>query len=130
MSEAAAEQRARQLVNARAGGMCEAAIPNVCLGAQHSVHHRRKRRYADTRWDTSNLLALCGDGTRGCHGQIEANPTWASLQGYWLWEYEHPLAMPVLIRWANQRSWWLLDDEGSMSWNGGKFEDVVLAPRS
>lgn len=123
-----AEEKARNTVRLRAGGACEAAIPEICLGTQHTVHHRRKRRYADTRWVVSNLLAVCGDGTRGCHGHIEANPNWSSQHGLWLWEFEDPRAQPVHMRWANQRSWWLLDDEGMLKWvPESDFEPVVLA---
>ena len=42
--EGMSEEKARNTVRMRAGGQCEAAIPNICLGTHDTVHHRRKRR--------------------------------------------------------------------------------------
>lgn len=126
-SEAVLEEKARHIVRLRAGGICEAAIPHVCLGTHDTTHHRRKRRYADTRWQASNLLGVCGSGTTGCHGYIEANPVWAMGEGLWLRESDDPHEVSAHMRWANQRSWWLLDDEGMLEWDGAPFEDIVLA---
>jgi len=128
MSEAVAEEKARNIVRLRADGRCEAAIPNVCFGTHDTTHHRRKRRYADTRWVASNLLAVCGDGTRGCHGYIEANPAWAQSQGLWLLEHEDPRQTSAHMRWAYTRSWYFLDDEGMLHWDESDFEDLVLHP--
>ena len=44
ISEAVAEERARNIVRIRANGRCEAAVPNVCMGKHDTTHHRRKRR--------------------------------------------------------------------------------------
>lgn len=38
-------------------------------------------RAADTN-TPSNLVALCGSGTTGCHGRIEAHPKIAAELGY------------------------------------------------
>lgn len=130
MSEAVAEEKARHIVRTRANGRCEAAIPNVCFGTHDTTHHRRKRRYADTRWVASNLIAVCGDGTRGCHGYIEAHPAWAMDEGLWLRENDDPREVSVHMRWgqAHAKSWWVLDDEGLLHWDGGEFEPLVFHP--
>jgi hypothetical protein len=127
VSEAVDEELARNIVRLRAGGRCEAAIPDVCKGTHDTTHHRRKRRYSDTRWVASNLLAVCGSGTTGCHGYIEARPQWSQEQGYWLLEGEDPRKVSVHMRWADARSWWCLDDEGSLHWDGAEFEPLVPA---
>lgn len=62
----------RQAAIARAAGRCQARL--VCDGAPaDSVHHRlpQGRGGPHEGW---NLLAVCGDGTRGCHGHIEHHP--------------------------------------------------------
>lgn len=123
----AGEAAARDIVKVRADGNCEMAIPNVCTGKHESIHHRRKRRYVDTRWQPSNLIAACGDGTRGCHGYVESHPAWAMTQGLWLKEGEDPHLISVHMRWGHQRSWWLLYDEGLLEWDESDFEDIVYA---
>lgn len=128
-SEAVLEEKARNIVRLRANGVCEAAIPNVCWGSHDTVHHRKKRRYADVRWVASNLLAVCGNGTMGCHGYIEAHPTWAEEEGYWLRAHDDPREVSVHMRHHSQRSWWLLDDDGMLEWDGADFEDLKLVDR-
>lgn len=127
-SEAVAEEKARNIVRLRADGRCEAAIPNVCLGNHDTTHHRRKRRYADTRWVASNLLGVCGSGTTGCHGYIEANPTFAQEEGLWLLEGDDPRLVSAHVRWAHTRSWYFLDDEGTLTWDESDFDPIVYAP--
>ena len=124
------EEKARAIVKERAGGVCEAAIANVCFGHHDSTHHRRKQRYRDTQWAASNLIATCGSGTTGCHGYIEANPKWAMSQGLWLTEAEDPREVSVYMRWGQiyAKSWWALDDEGMLEHDGGEFEPVMLSP--
>jgi hypothetical protein len=127
-SEAVAEEKARNIVRLRAGGVCEAAIPGICLGRHDTTHHRRKKRYADTRWVASNLLGVCGSGTTGCHGYIEAHPSWAQDEGLWLLEGDDPREVSAHIRWAYTRGWWLLDDEGLLTFDGGPTEPISLHP--
>lgn len=128
LSEAVEEEKARNIVRLRANGLCEAAIPNVCFGRHDTTHHRRKKRYADTRWVASNLLGVCGDGTRGCHGYIEAHPAWAMEHGLWLRGHEDPRKVSALVRWAYSRSWYFLDDEGMLEWDESEFEPIMLHP--
>lgn len=56
----------------------------LCGETDHlSLHHVLKRPRSDVR---QNLVMLCGDGVRGCHGLVEANhgPTLRLLVGYLL----------------------------------------------
>lgn len=85
------EADARRIVAERCGGRCER-----CGASEYTVHHRRKRSQGGP-WLPSNLLAVCGHGTAGCHGLIEANPTWANGQGLWLFAGEVPDQTPVIL---------------------------------
>lgn len=125
-ADAVSQTRARAIVRERADDRCEIAIDRVCAGRMASVHHRSKRSHGGS-WQPSNLLAACGDGARGCHGFVEAHPSWAITEGLWLVAGDTSLDVSVHMRWAAQRSWWLLDDEGMLEWDGTLFEDIVLA---
>lgn len=59
----------------RDGGMCI-----VCGRTGESVHHRQGRGGKDPH-RLSNLILLCGDGVRGHHGEIHANPSAAMAYG-------------------------------------------------
>ena len=44
----------------------------------------------------SNLILLCGDGVRGCHGHIEQNRAEARLSGYNIPQFvTNPESIPV-----------------------------------
>lgn len=118
------EAKARDIVAQRSGGRCEVVIPNVCLGVAASVHHRRKEGRA---WNPGNLLHVCGDGTIGCHGWIEAHPAKAMEQGLWLRTGESPADTSAHMRWEDQRSWWFLDDEGLLHWDESDYEPLVYS---
>lgn len=115
------EARGRAIVAERAGGRCEAAIENVCIVRPGSMHHRFK---PGRLWNPSNLLHLCGDGTTGCHGYIEAHPKWANQEGLWLRAGEDPRTSSVHMRWMYERSWWFLDDEGILTHDDSEFEPI------
>lgn len=110
-----AETRTRKVVNARSGGLCEVRIPAVCTGIGASMHHRKKPGRV---WSPSNVLHACGDGTTGCHGWIEANPTAAHDRGLWLMGAEDSLIMPAVICWRGITDWFRLTDTGGISWPG------------
>ena len=118
------EQVARALVAERAQHMCEIALAGICGVRMASVHHRLKRSHGGG-WVASNLLASCGDGTTGCHGYIEAHPTWAREEGLWLFAGDGaPHEVSVHMRWMNLRGWYLLDDEGMLTFDGGPTESL------
>lgn len=85
------EREARRIVAQRCGGRCER-----CGAPEYTIHHRRKKSQGGP-WTPSNLLAVCGHGTAGCHGHIEANPTWAHDRGLWLRAGESPAETPVML---------------------------------
>lgn len=112
MSPSADQARARRIVAERADGRCEIGISQVCLGAADTIHHRRKRRFKDTIWSVSNLVACCGDGVRGCHGWVEAHPSLANAEGLWLFGHQIPQLEAIHMSFGARRSWWMLDDDG------------------
>lgn len=108
------EQTARAVVYARSQGRCE-----VCAGySADSVHHRMKE---GRPWEPANLLHVCGDGTRGCHGWIEAHPTHARALGLWLPRGVDYTAWPAWLHptmWW--RGWWVPDNTGCWEWHAGR----------
>lgn len=89
----------RALVVERAGGACE--LCREPLGDVWSLHHRLPRRMGGTRrgWinSPSNLLAVCGTGTTGCHGYIEIHRVEALGCGWLLPDGQHPDQVSVLL---------------------------------
>lgn len=58
------EREVRRIVRDRSGGACE-----ICGVPAESMHHRRFRSQGGP-WAPSNILHLCGDGVRLCHGLL------------------------------------------------------------
>ncbi len=100
------EHQARRRVYERSEAACE-----VC-GNQpgQSVHHRKNRSQGG-RWTPANLLHVCGDGTRGCHGWIGANPAESYRNGWLVRGTGEPSAIPALYRGRLS----LLDDHGHVT---------------
>lgn len=78
-----------------------------------STQHRVARGMGGTRWPginlPSNLLTLCGSGTTGCHGWVEAHPAWSKAHGWSVptWQADEVVTVPV---WT-WRGWvWLAED--------------------
>lgn len=69
--------------------------------APHSFHHRRPRGMGGTRRADSNepqnLLLLCGTGTTGCHGRVEANRSASLGLGWLLRQDQDPAGVPVNV---------------------------------
>lgn len=59
-------QDVRELVMNRAGGRCEAGLPNVCTGQAQEFHHRRSRAVGKDPHTVGNGAALCS----ACHHYI------------------------------------------------------------
>lgn len=99
----------RQIILARAGGYCER---RGCTAPASNIHHRRARGMGgDRRPETSsasNGVALCGSGTQGCHGWVEAHPNEARELGLRVHRNHDPAEIPVYLR----RGWVLLTDDG------------------
>lgn len=109
------EQETRALVRERSGGMCEVRVKDVCRGQGESMHHRNKSGQGGL-WTPANILHTCGDGTRGCHGWIEAHPALARRRGLWLFRGQVPHSSPVQAVFRGMPGTYLLDDEGSLTW--------------
>lgn len=113
------EATCRALVAERSSGLCEVRAPGkdalACRGVQESVHHRRKQSQGGP-WSAGNCIGACGHGTMGCHGYIEANPVWARRNGLWLYAGQHWLLTPARLSWRGIASWYMLDDEGSITY--------------
>jgi len=58
------ETRCRAIVKGRSGGCCE-----MCGAPAESMHHRKNRSQGG-KWEPSNIVQLCGDGSRKCHGML------------------------------------------------------------
>ena len=103
----------RQLVLKRAGGACErCGIPFHSV-VFSSLHHRTPRGMGGTRNPRlnlpSNLVAICGSGTTGCHGDVESYRKLAVKEGYIVSRYEEPAEQPIYLHlWG----WTYLTDEG------------------
>lgn len=61
---------------------------------------------------TSNLMALCGSGTSGCHGYLESHRDEAILYGFIVPQYEMPSKVAVK---TYIHGWVLLNDEGTFT---------------
>lgn len=100
----------RRAVYARAGGRCEVGATPECQGRRglfdaitgRSLHHRRPRRMGGTRaidvHDPANLLAVCGNGSRGCHHFIETNRRLALENGWLLSSGADPVSRACVLR--------------------------------
>lgn len=106
-----ATQETRQQVMTRALFRCEKC--GDWLQGAMSIHHRRPRGMGGTKRTetnfTSNLMALCGTGTTGCHGWIENNRQEAYEKGWLVSQRDEPTQVPVK---SFLYGWIYLDDEG------------------
>lgn len=100
------ESRTRRLVKQRSEGVCER-----CGDRNADTMHHRRLRSQRGPWTPSNILHLCGDGTRLCHGELtNTNGRRAEYEraGWIVPSGQDWLAMPVRRR----GQWVLLDDDG------------------
>ena len=77
-----------------------------------SAHHRRPGGMGGSRLPESqvgaNVITLCGDGTRGCHGHVESHRTWGYAHGFLVPRWADPAAWPVLYMGRQ----WLQPEDG------------------
>lgn len=66
-SAASLEEQGKQLVKKRAAGLCEG-----CGEVDGQSWSHRIPKGVGGSWSASNGLWLCGTGTTGCHGRLEA----------------------------------------------------------
>lgn len=88
--------RTRDQLLERSRGGCE-----LCGHRATNVHHRKPRGMGGTRQSDihalTNLLHLCGTGTTGCHGAIEADRARAHQYGWLVSQWQDPAQVPVRI---------------------------------
>ena len=84
----------------------------VCGRTAESTHHRQGRGGPDPH-RLANLLTVCGDGVRGCHGLIHGHPSAAYAQGRMVPRLgiRTPEETPVLTR----SGWVLYDNDGGIT---------------
>jgi hypothetical protein len=106
----------RKLILDREGMHCAACGISV-TGIPASVQHRRARRMGGSSDPAANrpgnLVLLCGDGVTGCHGLAESRDPHMHERGFWIYSWESPAAVPVML--ADEGDWALtvwLDDSG------------------
>lgn len=87
---------------------CGRPVELSARGIAWSIHHRRPRGMGGSRNPAvsapENGLVLCGSGTTGCHGAVEANRDAARRRGFLVPQWRNPAAVPVLHR-AHGWSW-------------------------
>lgn len=111
----------RRMVLDRAAGCCELCGVQLHDGstfiAAHSVHHRQPRGMGGTSRSDANavtvLLLLCGTGTTGCHGHVEANRTEALAYGWLVPQGHDPAAAAVHVQHAGNLTPVLLTEDGT-----------------
>ena len=112
-----------KLVLEREGGRCfwcRKWIASGIRGIDYSIHHRCPRGAGGTKaaWSSaaSNALALCGTGTEGCHGWVEANRSLALDLGLLVSGVAaavNPARRPALIPVTDRDgTMWALTDDG------------------
>jgi hypothetical protein len=87
-------QADRDRLEERDGNYC-----NRCGQFGTSTHHRKAGqmggRSGAEHNQPSNLLALCGDGTRGCHGWVESHRALGYALGWLVPSWADPNEWPV-----------------------------------
>lgn len=90
---------------------------------QYSIQHRTARGMGGSGNPAlnhpTNLLTMCGTGTTGCHGYIEANPDYARTHGYRVDSWEAPETVPVTVQSFGEQSRFVLDGDTRVLMPGG-----------
>ena len=86
-----------------------AALASSAAGPAESTHHRQGRGGPDPH-RLAGIITVCGDGVRGCHGDIHANPSASYAYGRMVPRLgvRTPEDTPVLTR----SGWVLYDNDG------------------
>jgi len=78
---------------------CGRGIDLHARGVAWSIHHRRPRGMGGSRNAavnaTTNGVVLCGSGTTGCHGWVEAHRDEARFHGWLVPQWRDPAEVPV-----------------------------------
>lgn len=95
-------RKVRALVMAREDKRCAACGISV-IGRPYSVQHRVARGMGGTSDPAANsperLVLLCGSATTpgSCHARCEARDPDMHARGFWLWSWEDPALIPVML---------------------------------
>lgn len=105
-----------QLVRGRDGYACVRCGATAFASHILSTQHRQARGMGGTSRpeinSVANLLTVCGTGTTGCHGWIEAHPSEAREHGWAVPSWDTPADIPV---WT-WRGWLLLNSDGGIEY--------------
>jgi len=100
----------------RAKYRCEKCGTSLADSFYYSLHHRTPRGMGGSREVRlnlpSNLVAICGSGTTGCHGWIESNRSVSEDDGWLVSRYQEPAEVPLFISGVG---WRYLTDEVTYS---------------
>lgn len=112
MKAAAFSDATKRLVADRADGLCEIAVPGVCVGVGSEFHHRRPRSSGGSRDErlgrVTNCLLLCV----ACHRFVESRRSRAYDAGWLVRGWDDPADCPVLKYGATTSLWLSLTDAG------------------
>lgn len=103
-SRAMSETKARQIVYARSGGICER-----CSQARGAEWQHRQNRSQGGVWSPENGLHCCSP----CHRYITGHPTDSDVHGWTVKRDDDPALRPVLIQ--NGSRWVYLTPSGEYS---------------
>ncbi|ABE67682.1 hypothetical protein Wildcat_77 [Mycobacterium phage Wildcat] len=96
-NERAARNRCIPVVYARSRGICER-----CGRREGESYHHRVNRSQGGWWTVDNIVHLCGDGVRGCHGWVTEHPSAAADEGFHVKRWEDPASVPILLHGAQR----------------------------
>lgn len=104
-----------ELVRERDAHRCARCAGWGPLSTQHRVARGMggSRRWAGIN-RPGNLLTLCGDGVRMCHGWVEDHPAWAERHGWSVRRRGLLEPNPQLVPVWTWRGWVLLLDGGEL----------------
>lgn len=91
-------RQVRERVLARDGYRCARCGKHIGAGPS-SIQHRKARGMGGTTDPAinspANLIVLCGDGVRGCHGWVESHREEARAAGWSVPQWGDPTTVPV-----------------------------------
>lgn len=92
---------------------CGRGVDLPARGVAWSIHHRRPRGMGGSKNPAVNAatngVVLCGSGTTGCHGWVEANRDEARVSGWLVPQWRDPAEVPIR---SARHGWAWLTDSG------------------
>lgn len=110
-----ASQETRNGVVMRSGYRCEICGDTLMGIDGMSIHHRKPRGMGGTIDikinSPSNLMAICGSGTTGCHGWLESNREVAYQKGWLVHRNDDPAKVKVELHKGVRIAYMYLTDD-------------------